>query len=763
MSCNNLVQYLRSWFGGGRDGTNERVMESLLREIKERIDQDSHDCLEMIDGKHSSVFFVGAGASIDSGLPNFRQFSEHMLVSILSLSQGVSMTDISMFVSELRPEVLLQTLHEVCGNKIFEFYDWFDGAMPSTNHFILARVLREGGFVLTTNIDVLIEEAYVQKYGGKDFNLLVTKEDFENYAIGSTENSSKGTLMKFHGTVDLTKPGLEKYDTVRFLLDQVGKGMSTGMHQVLKEICENHNMVYLGYSGCDNFSVQPILCNTISNKTILWMWYEWRKEMIVEHSREIYEKEMNTIGNLVGKGKSFNDINRGMEILSTCEVLTQRKNSLRLRGKVSDIMNATARSDDFVVVDKLDSKGPVPEWTTVISRIDRVRCAAKLYSRSNCTDEGITFLEEANRLAAETNDTFLKAQLLKDLGNEYAKASTSDNYKKALMCYDKALPLFKASGHSIQAMETKLDRVNVLRRTRHFDDAEKLLEEVNVSEENESSESMLKIKVRKGLMKALILGMGHRDKESRSAAILILQGASKTADEGGFVELQSAILNASGLIKYQMAGDSVEILKSGATDLDAAFRLNIYIGAPRSCFQQMRNLGLIHAKLSRLLNDPELLEQAIEDFRRGEKFLFRLSKSRIMGELLEIRFRLGESLVAADHFVEAKPILSDVRDERVKLDDWHNEARTLELLIKCALHDPKEMIERALQINAIYEDALTNEAKQTRFVSAPITAANGRQILKTASDLVRKEDFRLSQDLQELINKLFGDVPCNVY
>jgi hypothetical protein len=118
----------------------------------------------------------------------------------------------------------LQTLHEVFGDKIFEFYDWFDGAEPSTNHFILARVLREGGLVLTTNVDVLIEAAYEQMYGEKDFDLLVSKEDFEKFSV--SENESKGTLMKFHGTVDLTKTGLSKYESFRFLLDQVGEGTS---------------------------------------------------------------------------------------------------------------------------------------------------------------------------------------------------------------------------------------------------------------------------------------------------------------------------------------------------------------------------------------------------------------------------------------------------------------------------------------------------------------------------------------------------------
>jgi tetratricopeptide (TPR) repeat protein len=579
----------------------------------------------------------------------------------------------------------------------------------------------------------------------------VSIDDFERFSV--SESESAGVLMKFHGTVDLEKAGLAKYESVRFLLDQVGEGMSTGMHQVLGQVCKKYDMVYLGYSGCDNFSVQPILCNTESDQITLWMWYEWREHMVLENSKEVYEEEMKRIGTLVSEGKSFNDINRGMETLSTCEILTT-KNSLRLRGKVSEIMHACALPNDDVIAEAVKAEGPVPEWTKSISDVDRVRCAANLYSKASCTDEGIQFLEKASNLASKKVDKYLKAQIFQELGGEYSKASTSESYEKALVSFDKALQLYDDMGNINRAMETKLDKVNVYRRTRRFDEAEALLDEIQVSSDDSDLDThLLKIRIRKGLMKGLILGMGRRDKESREEAIKVLQEVANL--EAGFVGLQAAILNASGLIKYQMAGESTDILESGAKDLESAFRLNIYIGDARSCFQQMRNLGLIHAKLSRILSEPDLLEKAIEDFKRGEKFLFRLSKNRIMGELLEIRFRLGESLVAAGRFSEAEPILSKVCNERVKLGDWHNEARTLELLLKCVSNDPDELLKRTLQIKDIYEDAVTNETKRNRFLRVPITASNGKQILHTASELIEGEDASLSMELQKLSNHLF--------
>ena len=89
--------------------------------------------------------------------------------------------------------------------------------------------------------------------------------------------------------------------------------------------------------------------------------------------------------------------------------------------------------------------------------------------------------------------------------------------------------------------------------------------------------------------------------------------------------------------------------------------------------------------------------------------------------------------------------------------DWHNEARTLELLVKCAAGGSTGLIERASRIKDIYEDALTNKTKNERFKKQPITSTNGRQILQTASEQVKLEDSVLSTELQNLSIELFGN------
>ena len=257
------------------------IAPAILNAIKNQLEPDHAQLLNPLQQRNRTAFFVGAGASVESGLPNFRQFSEHLMASTLqqqhtstskesngNIEVPVSDEDISMFASELRPEVLLQTLHDAFGYSIFDFYEWFDDAEPSTNHYILAKALREGGLILTTNVDTLIEEAYEELYGNQDFDLLVTSDEFEKYAssdlasIGSTNtnrNDSKGLLMKFHGTVDKSLTGLERYDTVREYYNyffRIGYWICISVTNAYRTICCFPYYVYT----CTHLIVKKVFC-----------------------------------------------------------------------------------------------------------------------------------------------------------------------------------------------------------------------------------------------------------------------------------------------------------------------------------------------------------------------------------------------------------------------------------------------------------------------------------------------------------------------
>ena len=92
------------------------------------------------------VFFVGAGISILSGVPNFRTLNER----VIRLTTG-NKEDEDKFLSEnLRPEVVLQILEEELGPKVLTCLETFIGHIPNPNHFFLAEALRRGNWMFTT-------------------------------------------------------------------------------------------------------------------------------------------------------------------------------------------------------------------------------------------------------------------------------------------------------------------------------------------------------------------------------------------------------------------------------------------------------------------------------------------------------------------------------------------------------------------------------------------------------------------------------------
>ena len=87
----------------------QKVVQSIQNELEDV--NDVHK-LQSFRGNRS-VFFVGAGASVESSLPNFKQFSEHLLTQ--TLPNDTDVEDIEMFASELRLVYTCRTtIHYFC-------------------------------------------------------------------------------------------------------------------------------------------------------------------------------------------------------------------------------------------------------------------------------------------------------------------------------------------------------------------------------------------------------------------------------------------------------------------------------------------------------------------------------------------------------------------------------------------------------------------------------------------------------------------------
>jgi len=100
--------------------------------------------------------------------------------------------------------------------------------------------------------------------------------------------------------------------------------------------------------------------------------------------------------------------------------------------------------------------------------------------------------------------------------------------------------------------------------------------------------------------RGLIYGLGQRGTMAdKIKAINYCDDAQNFAKQAGDVSRRAAVLNARGLIIYQLAERSGSLLREAESSLENAFALYTRIGDPRTSFQPLRNLLLVQRARSR--------------------------------------------------------------------------------------------------------------------------------------------------------------------
>jgi NAD-dependent SIR2 family protein deacetylase len=86
------------------------------------------------------MFFVGAGVSCNSGVPQLFTFDQRLVNELTYLYRNLSGVtfrsildekDVTQITTILRPEVLLQIACDVDGERVFQFYDWLESSKSS--------------------------------------------------------------------------------------------------------------------------------------------------------------------------------------------------------------------------------------------------------------------------------------------------------------------------------------------------------------------------------------------------------------------------------------------------------------------------------------------------------------------------------------------------------------------------------------------------------------------------------------------------------
>ena len=151
-------------------------------------------------GEHPFVLFLGAGASLTSGIPKMQELVEKFLIDMSIPAMSVKRMDefekIKLF-SELLEN---QSKHE----RFDWFYLLFKDATPSEGYKALAALIREGYFdiILSTNVDALLEESLKNdpKLREKDISILIRDREPQEFIIDQLNNKNpRIKLIKLHG------------------------------------------------------------------------------------------------------------------------------------------------------------------------------------------------------------------------------------------------------------------------------------------------------------------------------------------------------------------------------------------------------------------------------------------------------------------------------------------------------------------------------------------------------------------------------------
>jgi tetratricopeptide (TPR) repeat protein len=356
------------------------------------------------------------------------------------------------------------------------------------------------------------------------------------------------------------------------------------------------------------------------------------------------------------------------------------------------------------------------------------------------------------------------------LGQIYLIPSTREGDEKAIEVFQKALDILDKLSDPFEAACTRTDLSNALRRRRRFPEAleniekaEQIFEnDILASDKNKDEERNLAYARCLNILGLVHYGLGADNKsEEHFQAGIDLCGKSRSLKEKfGDVDGVAESNNATALIFMEQAilhgkskQEATTLLTNAVSTLEEAVKLREKIGNFRGCFQHCRNLGLAHTRLLNLASDrseKEMYTRLVrKDFEDGMSYLGRIRPEPPAGEILECRFRIGELDAQLGDMEDAIRMLVPVELRRRELGDWHNRARTLNLLRE-AYADMEQKKQCGLEILNIYRDVQRSKPKIKEIQDTKIKRANADDILKRTAKTF--EDLGLTELRDDAVN-----------
>jgi tetratricopeptide (TPR) repeat protein len=227
------------------------------------------------------TILVGAGASVDAGLPIAGELSEFLIrerirdaptaQELIGLSRQGRSDAIALY-DYLRFETILGVVEEIYDEdlNLLRFMDTVEN--PSALHLALALAATQGARLVTVNFDDLLEVA-VRELGFPTFTLDAHTEHLETVPPGAIP------VIRLHGTrlkhTGRSRVSADARAAVQATIGRIASRspsrlLPVNVRQILKWAVDDRDLLVVGYSGSDDLDVVPTLFS-LHPRSVTWL------------------------------------------------------------------------------------------------------------------------------------------------------------------------------------------------------------------------------------------------------------------------------------------------------------------------------------------------------------------------------------------------------------------------------------------------------------------------------------------------------------
>lgn len=556
-------------------------------------------------------------------------------------------------ITTLRYEYVIQEFRDLVDMDL-NFLDFFvEEENPNKNHFLLADQILHGNIVMTTNFDVLIEQALQNLLrnhhdSAKKCKIIITKEDF--LACGKDPNYFDNffTLLKFHGspinyfTQENTKTSVvTTLDNLSLDIDDEQNPLSLPAYkeEVFQKLDNNRFLIVMGYGGGDTFDIIPEINAMSELKGILWIAHNPNSPNASDW--DVVNASQYNIAGIIP--------NSIQEVLSRISML-RKIPVFEICGKTSCILEYFfphgSHDDKLISPESTNFLRKFSNW--LVNELDPPSKLKKIIFSEHCLKNyqqyfpALDLLKSLKELSKEENDLKMLAYSFNEMGIIYHKIGDS---LKALNYYEKALNIDK-NMENANSLSTDYLNIGSLHQTLgNYDKAYDYLNqafEINFKEGNQDA-----------MISSLIqLGSFYHEKKNWESALRYYNWANDEARELGQQGSISSILNNIGEI-YRETGkyEKAEEFYEQSLAIDRA------LGNQQAISVVFNNLGLIHQlrekfqKAMEYFNNSHVIAKIL-----GDKNMEAITLNNLGG----LYFSLNQFKKALECFKKALPIYHEL-------------------------------------------------------------------------------------------------------